>query len=263
MQKQLQYKGHTIFYHLFGEGKPVLLIHGFGEESTVWDQQVASLEKEYQLIVPDLPGSAQSSITEDMSMDGMAECLKAILDAEQIATCTMIGHSMGGYITLAFADNHPGYLHAFGLFHSTAFADSEEKKEARRKGIAFIKEYGAFAFLKMATPNLFCQFTKENNPGLIEKQVAGLDNFSAESLVLYYKSMMARPERLHVLANSKVPVLFILGEGDNSVPLADGLKQSHLPVISHIHILKKSGHMGMLEETAASNKILDEFLLNT
>jgi pimeloyl-ACP methyl ester carboxylesterase len=263
MQKQIHYKGHTIFYHVYGKGKPVVLVHGFGEESNVWDQQVAWLEKKYQLIIPDLPGSARSSIIDDMSMDGMADCIKAIVDTEQVSACTMIGHSMGGYITLAFAEKYPQYLNGFALFHSTSFADTEEKKGVRRKGIAFIQEHGAFEFLKTTTPNLFSHFTKKEKPGLIEKQVASLDNFLPQALVLYYEGMIARPDRRHVLINSKTPVLFILGEEDNAVPLADGLAQSHLPPVSYIYVLKKSGHMGMLEETDTSNLILDTFLLNT
>ena len=107
------------------------------------------------LIVPDLPGAGKSDMIDDMSMEGMAEMLKAIIDKEKISSFVLIGHSMGGYITLAFAEKYPQYLIKFGLFHSTAYADNEEKKAIRRKGIDFIKEHGAFEFLKNTTPNLF------------------------------------------------------------------------------------------------------------
>ncbi len=229
---------------------------------------------------------------DDMSMEGMAEVIKIILETEANATliekehldssknkptssvaetknppsegreACIIGHSMGGYITLALVEKYPGLVSAFGLFHSSAFADSEEKKATRRKGIDFINQHGAFEFLKTVTPNLFSQHTKDKNPELIDEQIAGLDNFSPIALVSYYNAMMMRPDRTEVLRNTTVPVLFIMGKYDVAVPVEDGLKQCHLPENSYIHILQESGHMGMLEEPEKSNQILEKFLLD-
>lgn len=277
MDKEIEIAGKKIFYHIYGSGKPVVLIHGFGEKSDVWKKQIDFLQDKCMLIVPDLPGSGESEMIEDMSMEGMAEIIKAIIDAEvknetikisespkaspfRESLVTLIGHSMGGYITLAFAEKYPGCLNAFGLFHSSAYADNEEKKATRRKGIKFIKEHGAFEFLKNATPNLFSADTKQQFPGLIDQFVQSLNNFSPEALVSYYESMIKRPDRTHILKNIKMPILFILGKYDNAVPLEDGLKQCHLPEKSYIHILHQSGHMGMLEETDKSNRILENFL---
>lgn len=265
MEKQLIISGKKIFYRITGNGKTVLLVHGFGETSEVWNAQVEYLKNEFQLIVPDLPGSGRSEIIEDMSMEGMAEVMKVILNTEssQVSPsegCSMIGHSMGGYITLAFAEKYPRMLNSFGLFHSTAYTDSEEKKAIRQKGIAFIREHGAFEFLKTTTPSLFSPVTKDEKPELIDEFIRGLNNFSPDSLVLYYQSMIKRPDRTAVLKESSVPVLFIMGESDNAVPLQDALKQCHLPERAHITILHRSGHMGMLEETEKSNRLLEEFL---
>jgi len=112
----------------------VVLLHGFAEDGDVWKYQLADLAAGYLVIVPDLPGSGRSDMTDDMSIEGMALCVKKIIDHELPANAslaedgiTMIGHSMGGYITLAFANKYPGLLAGFGLFHSTAFADTEEK----------------------------------------------------------------------------------------------------------------------------------------
>lgn len=248
-------------YRITGIGKPVILIHGFGEKAEVWNNQVEFLKDKYQLIIPDLPGSGQSEMIDDMSMEGMAEAIRYIMLKENIKSCPVIGHSMGGYIILALAEKYPGLVSAFGLFHSSAFADSEEKKATRRKGIEFIQQHGAFEFLKTATPNLFSPLTKDERPELIDKQVAGLDNFLPSSLVSYYEAMMKRPDRTDILRNTTVPVLFIMGKYDVAVPVEDGLKQCHLPGKSYIHILHNSGHMGMLEEPGNSNLILDKFLL--
>jgi pimeloyl-ACP methyl ester carboxylesterase len=170
---------------------------------------------------------------------------------------------MGGYITLAFAEKYPELLRAFGLFHSTAFADSEEKKEIRRKGIGFIREHGALEFLKTATPNLYAPRSKEDHPEWIADHLATVHNFSAENLVHYYMAMIQRPDRTAMLTEAKVPVLFVMGQHDTAVPLADGLKQCYLPQLSYIHILENSGHMGMIEEREATNRILSQFVFTT
>ncbi|HET9278773.1 MAG TPA: alpha/beta hydrolase, partial [Flavitalea sp.] len=154
------------------------------------------------------------------------------------------------------------HVNAFGLFHSSAFADSEEKKETRKKGIEFIKQHGPFAFLKTATPNLFSPHSKEQMPNAIDEFIESLKGFSGDALISYYQAMMKRPDRIAVLKNTKSAVLFIAGEHDNAIPLTDVLKQCHLPEKSYFHLLKKSGHMGMMEETEKANRILEEFLAN-
>ena len=125
MTKQIEINGKKIIYDVHGLGKPVMLVHGFGETRTVWKNQITFLKDDFQLIVPDLPGSGESEMVDDMSMEGMAEVLRNILDLEcgdllqtkpVNSAPTMIGHSMGGYITLAFASRYPDYLAAFGLF---------------------------------------------------------------------------------------------------------------------------------------------------
>jgi pimeloyl-ACP methyl ester carboxylesterase len=269
MNKEIVIGDKKIFYRVEGDGKPVVLVHGFGETGEVWDQQVAFLKNQFRLIVPDLPGSGQSELIANMSMEGMADALKILLDTEYFnasppetgdSETVIIGHSMGGYVTLAFAEKYPQYLKAIGLFHSTAFPDTEEKKATRRKGIEFMREHGAFAFLKNATPNLFSPATKAENQALIDGFLATLNNFSTESLVSYYESMIRRPDRTAVLKNTKNPVLLIMGKYDTAILLDDGLKLGKLPEKAYIHILSQSGHMGMLEEADRSNQLLQKFL---
>ena len=262
MNKEIQITGKKIFYRVTGEGNPVMLVHGFGEDGTVWKNQVEFLKDKFRIIIPDLPGSGKSELIENRSMEGMAEVLHQIIHEEDIDQCVMIGHSMGGYITLAFAEMYWNHLTAFGLFHSSAYADSKEKITTRQKGIEFINEHGAFAFLKTATPNLFSPLTKAENPGLIDKQINSLDNFSPAALVSYYEAMISRPDRTAILLQATVPVLFIIGKYDNAVPPEDSLQQCHLPEKSYIHMLNRSGHMGMLEEPQQSNQILEKFLLD-
>jgi pimeloyl-ACP methyl ester carboxylesterase len=260
MQRTLMVKDHAISYRVLGKGTPVMLVHGFGEDSRVWEKQEAVLQQHFKLIIPDLPGSGKSALTEDVSMEGMARVLKEILDDLAIRSCIMVGHSMGGYITLAFAEMYPVSLIAFGLFHSSAYADNEEKKTARRRGIEFIREQGPEKFLEQSTRNLFSEETRQNNPAEVQEFIDRFTNFPAQSLVSYYEAMMRRPDRTKVLKDFTGPVLFIIGKFDSAVPPEHVLEQCHLPRLAYIQLLMHSGHLGMVEEADLSTGFLEKFL---
>jgi len=261
--KHIVFNGKALAYGVAGSGKAVVLVHGFGEDGSIWQQQVAALKNTFTVIVPHLPGSGSSELQANMSMEGLAESINAILEEEGISECALIGHSMGGYVTLAFAEKWERKLRGFGLFHSTAFADSAEKKVTRQKGIEFIEQNGAFAFLKTTLPNLYSPATKETAPALLQQHLQAVGYFSSEALVQYYQAMMARPDRTPVLKQTALPVLFVLGKWDAAVPPKDGWKQCYLPQKSYIHMLDQSGHMGMVEEAEKSNQLLHEYLIQT
>ena len=263
MQKELQFQNKQIHYWIEGSGKPLMLVHGFAEDHRVWIHQEEYLRKKYQLILPDLPGSGKSALLNEVSMESMAEVLKAILDKEAIQECTLIGHSMGGYATLAFTEKYSHRLNAFCLFHSTAYPDNEEKKQTRRKAIEFIRKNGVEEFLKSTTPNLFAKSTTEegkiSRQEMVKKMIEEYKDFDAEALISYYEAMIKRPDRTGVLKSFTKPILFLLGEYDTAVPYQQGLEQSKLARNAEVHTLHLSGHMGMWEEQDKSNDILADF----
>ena len=262
-QKTLTHKNSNIHYKVTGNGRPVILLHGFGEDSAVWQQQVEFLKEHYYLILPDIPGSGNTPMIPAADIETYAEIIREIATVEgqdQTGQLSLIGHSMGGYITLAFAEKYPELLSSFGLVHSSAFADNEEKIQARRKAIDFIKANGAHAFLKTSTPALFAKTFAEKYPEQIEALIESGKNFTEDSLVQYYEAMISRPDRKHVLQSFAKRILFIIGEHDTAIPLETSLQQCYLPAQSHVHILKQSGHMGMWEEPAKVNDILFGFL---
>ena len=260
--KTITYQSSKIFYRTVGKGKPVVLIHGFAEDGDVWKNQIEFLsagsggKNHFQLIIPDLPGSGKSDLINDMSIEGMAELIKSIADAEKIETCIMLGHSMGGYITLAFAEKNANRLSAFGLVHSSAFADSDEKKANRLKSIEFIKKNGAFEFLKAVIIDLFTETWVTNNAEQVDMQIEKSRHFTDEAIIAYYQAMINRPDRTHVLKKYSKPVLFIIGEHDKAVPFEQSMQQCYLPNQSHIYILRNTAHMGMLEEADKVNQVL-------
>lgn len=264
MEKKFQYENTEIYYKVMGEGQPVVLLHGFAEDSNIWNEQVSFLQQQCQLIIPDLPGSGKSGMLQkdNAIIDDFAASVNALLATQNIERCILVGHSMGGYITLAFAERYAEKLQAFGLVHSTAFADNDEKKASREKGIQMMEEYGVFPFLKNTTPNLFSGSYKKQYPERVTQLIEQGKNFSKESLIQYYTAMMNRPDRTEVLVKSNVPVLFIIGSEDKAAPLNDLMQQVHLPKISHVHIIEGVGHMSMWEEAEKLNNYLLDFIRN-
>jgi pimeloyl-ACP methyl ester carboxylesterase len=259
------FQSKKIFYRAEGAGKVVLLLHGFAEDGNIWNRQFDLLKKDHFVIVPDLPGSGQSEMLEGTcTLSDYAEVVKAIVEEElgknKKSTFSLIGHSMGGYITLAYAEKYPGMLDSFGLFHSSAFSDDEQKKETRRKAIEFIKSNGAEAFFKTATPNLFSEKTRNEKPELVEKLLSLAMNVSAGALIQYYEAMISRPDRTSVLKTFSKPVLFMIGAHDTAIPLQASLQQCYLPPVSSAYILNNSGHVGMWEEEQKANEYLSAFL---
>lgn len=250
-----------IYYRSYGSGNPVLLIHGFGEDGTVWHETAKLLAHKHRVIVPHLPGSGKTELSDDMSIEGMAGIIYQLLQQSDSSNkWVVIGHSMGGYITLALAEKYPQWLAGIGLVHSTAYADTAEKKQVRQRGIEFIRNNGSAAFLKQSIPNLFAPDFRTANGAFVNAFIEQYNYFSEAALIAYYEAMMARPDRTEVLKSFAKPVLFIIGKHDNAVPYADSLQQTHLPVLSHIHILQSSAHMGFLEEPVKTNRALASFL---
>jgi len=251
----------TLHYAVTGKGFPVVLIHGFGEDSSIWNMQVEFLKAHCLLLIPDLPGTGASQIKgNELSMESMAADIKAMLDQEKISSCMVFGHSMGGYIALAFAELYSQYLSGFGLVHSTAYADNEEKKKNRQRGIEMIEQYGGYAFLKNSIANLFGNKFKTAAPEAVAALIEKSKQFSNRSLQQYYQAMMLRPDRTSVLRHTALPVLIIAGTEDIAAPISDVMEQAALSDQIQLHVLEGIGHMGMLEATAEVNQFLLHFI---
>ena len=259
--KTITYKNHSVSYHIGGTGKTVLLIHGFGETADVWQNQISFLEQSFQIIVPGIPGGGLSEYNPELSsLEDYADVIKSILDAESIQDCTMFGHSMGGYIVLVFAALFPERLNRFGLIHSSAFADNEEKIATRKKSIDFILNNGSEAYFKASVPGLFSETTAQEQPQLIQELISSIRILLPEALAQHQNAMISRPDRTETLKKSSGPVLFVIGQNDKAIPFDAAMKQCYLPEISHIHILRRSGHMGMWEEPEKVNAAMAGFL---
>jgi pimeloyl-ACP methyl ester carboxylesterase len=267
--KTFTYQSSKIFYRTIGAGKPVVLLHGFAEDGDVWINQIEFLKHHCYLIIPDLPGSGKSDLIDDMSIEGMSEVIKEILKFELQSSSAaaeakgvsgagicLFGHSMGGYISLALAEKYPDMLSSIALVHSSAFADSDEKKANRLKSIEFVKKNCAFEFLKAVITDLFTETWAANNPETVDRQIEKCKDFTDEAIIGYYQAMINRPDRTAVLKNFEKHILFIIGQHDKAVPFEQSMQQCYLPHQSHIHILRNAAHMGMFEEAGKVNSAI-------
>lgn len=251
-------------YRMHGQGPACILLHGFAEDGKIWDEQVRVLAAHYTCIVIDIPGTGLSAKAFEqypqLTLEQSARLVLQVMDQEGIAKAVLIGHSMGGYITLSFAEQFSVRLQGFGLVHSTAFADNEEKLQNRRRSVTFMKEHGVKLLLEQLYPNLYGEKFRNEQYDQIAQQIIASEVFQPEVLIRYYEMMMVRPDRTNVLKNARVPVLFVIGTEDKTVNLTDSLAQCHLPLESHVHILESTGHMGMKEDPENTTAAIRAFM---
>ena len=256
------YQGIQLHYRKVGVGAATLLIHGFGEDGNVFNQTIQHLPEQGTLLIPDLPGSGESEAwpATEPSLNDFALALNAILEKEGIEKCSVMGHSMGGYIALAFAEQFPEKMVALGLLHSTAYADSAERIQKRRQAIEFIEREGAAAFLRISLPGLFAPAFREQGKAAIDSLLTSMKQVSGSTLIQYYRAMIQRPDSSKLLASAPYPIMFIIGKEDEIVKAADTLQLADITANAYIHVLDNVGHMSMLEAPEAFTHLLVEFM---
>lgn len=243
-----------------GNAYPLVLLHGFCEDKSCWDGFLQSLSVSNRVICLDLPGFGGSQLLHETSMESVADAVYEDLKSKNVSECIMIGHSLGGYITLAIAERYPKFLKAFGLFHSTALADTEEKKDGRNKTLESLKMYGKKPFLKTFVPSLYNQDRLLEYQEVLAKSVKMGEATPLESMIAYTEAMRDRINRLHIVQQSKVPILFIAGEKDNAITLDKSLLHQAYIKPENFHLLKNVGHMGFYEEPGKCFQIISTFI---
>ncbi len=260
MESKIGYLGKTIFYRVEGEGETVVFLHGFMEDVSMWDAFVKSISLNYQVITIDIPGHGKSDNIDIVhSMELMADIVKEVLFKENETKCVLIGHSLGGYITLAFAEKYPNMLKGFGLFHSHTLADTPEAKINRERTIALVRKE-KMGFINQFIPSLFAKENRVLLKAKIDHQIALANKMQSEGIIAALAGMKDRPLRIDVVAESKVPVLFILGKQDERIPFEKAMAQAATSSMVQINILANSGHMAWLEEQAESIAIVNGFV---
>ena len=233
-----------------GIGLPIVFIHGYGEDHSLWNDISPSLSEKYKLITLDLPGFGKSTpIKGPFSLEAVAELVhQHITVVLKIPTYLVFGHSLGGYISLSLAKLFPKAIIGFGLINSTSLADSIEKKENRLKVIDFINKHGGEFFLTSFVPALF---TPENQLLLKDKVNSVLAmgaNIPQNVLTDYMLAMRDRNDYSGLLKKHE-NVLFVAGEEDSHFTMQDYSTQlGLLQCPEHGHVFTKTAHMSMFED---------------
>ncbi|SKC75570.1 alpha/beta fold hydrolase [Ohtaekwangia koreensis] len=246
-----------IFFNVQGTGQPVILIHGFPMNSAVWNEFAATISENFKVYTPDLPGFGKSeSLSSPFSIDDVATQLLLWIEEQKIQNPVVIGHSLGGYVTLAMAAKNLNLFAGIGLFHSTAYSDSTEKKESRTKTIDFVKKNGALAF----TSNFIQQlFANPEHPAIARIREIAIQS-SEDTVTGYTQAMRDRPARVEVLQQFDKPVLLIAGKKDQSIPAASVEEQAALCKKPVLHVLNDVAHMGMFEKFTETVNLVKVFV---
>jgi pimeloyl-ACP methyl ester carboxylesterase len=235
--------------------KTLVLLHGHGIDDTIWDNLDAALNDAFTIVRPNI-----SLFTFCQSVEDYADELHRFLTNANITKCTLIGHSMGGYIALAFAEKYMGMLEGFGLFHSTAYADDEAKKHQRNQTIELLRNHGTEAFVKNTAGNLFGERYKELFPDRIKEHIIRFGKLPADALIAGIVAMRNRPDRTAVLTQMAFPVLFIIGMLDKLIPFESLISLSEYPKQSYPFILAEAGHLGMVERPDATARMINWYM---
>lgn len=250
----------TLSYHKVGKGKPIVFLHGFCEDRHIWEELSEYLQTEFKVITIDLPGFGKSTDVISQSIDEMADHVHALLEKLNVGKYFLIGHSMGGYVSLAMAAKQSHSILGLGLLHSHPFADSAEKKTNRNKAIEFIERNGHIHYVKQLIPNLFGPAFIRSNSYIISKLILRASRISSTSITNALVAMRDRPSYAEVLERIDCPVLMVIGELDNIVPPELSKKQLTLPQVGYAEILPEVGHMALFEVPRQTRQIVRNFL---
>ena len=243
----LKIKKKNLNYTDEGTGKPIVLIHGFTESLKIWTGFSTQLSKKYRVITIDLPGHGKSDcFNKTHSMELFADVVFAVLKRLKVGKCLMVGHSMGGYATLAFAEKYPGLLKGFCLFHSHCFGDTAADQENRNRTIALVNQ-DKFSYVAQFIPGLFPAEVQKKFSKFIERLIQRASKMEKEGIVAALEGMKSRKDQSELLKNTELPVLFILGLKDPRVPATRIWDMISLPAASETLLLRDCGHMGYIE----------------
>ncbi|MEZ4858956.1 MAG: alpha/beta hydrolase [Flavobacteriaceae bacterium] len=240
-----QFNNTSIYYETYGKGPALLLLHGFLESARIWKEFIPPLSEKYTLVIPDLPGHGKSEIIgETHAMELMAEVMDGLFQHLKINKAIVLGHSMGGYVALAFTELFEEKVSKLILLNSTTEADSEERKENRNRAIQFIeKEKGSF--LSMAISNLFSETSRIIYCKEIESLKKEAQGFPSKGIIANSKGMRDRKDRTYILKSFSKEKWIVCGYEDPIVPVA--ISKSIAKTTNTPLFILPGSHMSWLE----------------
>lgn len=258
MYKQTFFKNTKISFTDTGKGATVVLLHGFLENSTMWRYLEPVLALKNRVICIDLLGHGQTDCLGYVhTMEDMADAVHFVLTELKIRKASLIGHSMGGYVALAFAEMYPEFMKSLVLLNSTSRADSEERITNRTRAIRAVKQ-NYVAAVRMSIANLF----SEENRILLDEKIEWVRNEALQTplqgIIAAQEGMKLRKDREVILHFAPYAIMLILGKKDPVLNYTENLEQIEGTKVQLITF--NDGHMSHLENQAALEKVLVAFL---
>jgi pimeloyl-ACP methyl ester carboxylesterase len=254
------YRKARIHYSECGRGRALLLLHGFLESSSMWEDYARRLSDRYRVVTIDLPGHGDSECVGYVhSMEEMAEAVMSVCKKLRIRRVSILGHSMGGYVALAFADRFPDAVSRLCLFFSHAAADCPAKKKGRQQVAKLVVENHR-SFIRKTLPRLFRHTYRQQHPEVVKEVMAKALQTPARGILAALEGMRIRPSREILLKFPPYPVYMLAGRRDPVLPLQTVRPQMRHSEKIKSFVLQQAGHMGHLEEPERCLQIIREFM---
>ncbi len=255
----VNYKNIDIHYTSTGDGNVVVLLHGFLENLTMWDQISPKLSKNYQVVCIDLLGHGKTgSLGYSHTMEMQAEVIANVIHELKLTECVLIGHSMGGYVALTFAELNPRFIKGLCLMNSTALPDTNEKKINRDRGIAAVK-YNPEIFVRMAIPNLFSEENKTIFPLEIKQSTDEALKISQQGIIAAMEGMKIRKDRTKLYQTLHIPMQMIIGKQDPALDYNSLISQTKNTKVEVVEF--PDGHMSHIENKIDLANTLKRFVI--
>lgn len=259
-EQSIKFKSINISFTDEGKGKAVVFLHGFLGAKVVWKYFSKELSKTQRVITIDLLGHGKTDCLSYVhTMEEMAEAVQTVLSYLKLRKYFLVGHSLGGYVSLAIAEKNPDNIKGLVMFHSSAKSDDKQKKHDRNRVIRIVK-MNPDLFIHEAIPNLFNIDYKPNKRAVEHYKKLAL-SMSKQGIIAALEGMKDRVEREIVLKFAPYPVLFIIGEKDNVLPYNELISQATLTEKGSYLLLKNVGHMGFVEAKKETFEAVNKFVL--
>jgi 3-oxoadipate enol-lactonase len=261
MTKTIRVRGIEMAYDLEGSGPPIVLLHGYPFNRSMWRDQVEALQTSHRVITPDLRGLGETEATpEPATMNEMAEDVAALLDALRIDRVTLGGLSMGGYVALAFIRRFPLRVRALILADTRPQTDTEEGKRAREEQAQKVLEEGTSAITDVILKKSLTPATLAERPDVVARVREMIAAAKPEGAAAALRGMAVRSDQTHFLASILAPTLVIVGSEDQLTPPTDAELMRREIRGSRLVVIPGAAHVSNLERPAEFNRALTEFL---
>jgi len=242
---KLKYKDIYINYTLEGKGETIVLLHGFLHSLEMWNNYKNIWKHQYKVLCIDLPGHGKSGIVQNITIDEIAKIVKSILDKENISVAKIIGHSLGGYVGLAFVELFPNNVEKLILLHSSAYADTDLVKKKRNLSIKILDKHPSM-FVHSTIKFLYKKENLMKFKNIIENDIKKAKSIGFEGYKEATIAMRNRPDRTHLLKT--FPIYIIAGKHDKVIEKESSEKQISMLNSAKGFFLENSAHMGFIEE---------------